>query len=315
MRQKTYVVTGASGHVGQAVVESLQARGHRTREVSRRAGVSIDDAGALTRAFSEADGAFVMIPFDMKARDLHEREQEMGMRLAAAVRAGGVPRVVLLSGTSAHLGRNAGSGLGAAMMEERLNDLGIAELVCLRGCFFMENFLNLGIVEQAKIGVFGTMFRGDVATPMVAARDVGARAAALLTGVPFHEPRVREILGARDYTMAEATKILGSAIGHPELTYVQVSYDDARRHMLGGGLSPSFIDAVVETARSFNAGMIWAREERSAANTTETTLERWARDAFGDDEVDAGRRQGRGVDGGVARDRSRGMSISSRPVD
>jgi hypothetical protein len=85
--------------------------------------------------------------------------------------------------------------------------------------------------------------------------------------------------------------------------------------MLGGGLSPSFNDAVVETARSFNAGMIWAREERSAANTTETTLERWARDAFGDDEVDAGRRQGRGVDGGVARDRSRGMSISSRPVD
>ena len=222
MRQKTYVVTGASGHVGRAVVESLHAGGHQTRDVSRRAGVSIDDSRALNRAFSEADGAFVMVPFDMTARDLHEREHEMGMRLTDAVRASGVARVVLLSGTSAHLGRNAGSGMGAAMMEARLNDLGIAELVCLRGCFFMENFLNLGIVEQVKTGVFGTMFRGDVATPMVAARDVGARAAALLTEEPFHEPRVRELLGARDYTMAEATKILGSAIGHPELTYVQV---------------------------------------------------------------------------------------------
>jgi len=281
MRQKTYVVTGASGHVGRAVVESLQTHGHQTRDVSRGTGISIDDARALKRAFSEADGAFVMIPFDVKAHDLHERENEMGMKLADAVRVSGVARVVLLSGTGAHLGRNAGSGMGAAMMEARLNDLGIAELVCLRGCFFMENFPNLGIVEQAKTGVFETMFRGDVATPMVAARDVGARAAALLTEEPFHEPRVREILGPRDYTMAEATKILGFALGHPELTYVQVPYDDARRHMLSGGLSPSFIDAVVETARSFNAGTIWAREERSAADTTETTLERWAREVFG----------------------------------
>src|SRR5262249_34847746 len=81
----------------------------------------------------EADGAFVMIPFDVKAHDLHERENEMGMKLADAVRVSGVARVVLLSGTGAHLGRNAGSGMGAAMMEARLNDLGIAELVCLRG--------------------------------------------------------------------------------------------------------------------------------------------------------------------------------------
>jgi uncharacterized protein YbjT (DUF2867 family) len=209
MGQKTYVVTGASGHVGRAVVETLQAHGHQTRDVSRRTGVSIDDAEALKRAFSEADGVFVMIPFDRTARDLHEREHEMGMKLADAVRASGVARVVLLSGTSARLGRNAGSGTGATMMEARLNDLGIAELVFLRGCFFMENFLNLGIVAQAKTGVYGTMFRGDVATPMVAASDVGARAAALLTEEPFHEPRVREILGAREYTMAEATEISG----------------------------------------------------------------------------------------------------------
>jgi NAD(P)-dependent dehydrogenase (short-subunit alcohol dehydrogenase family) len=90
MRPKTYVVTGTSGHVGRAAVESLHARGHRTREVGRRAGVSIDDAEAVKRAFSQADGAFVIIPFDVKARDLHERE--MGMKLADAVRARTRPR-------------------------------------------------------------------------------------------------------------------------------------------------------------------------------------------------------------------------------
>jgi hypothetical protein len=46
--------------------------------------------------------------------------------------------------------------------------------------------------------------------------------------------------------------------------------------MLGVGLPPSFVDAVTETARSFNVGLVWARERRSAQNTTPTTLEQFA---------------------------------------
>jgi uncharacterized protein YbjT (DUF2867 family) len=166
------------------------------------------------------DGAFLLIPFDMKAPDLHKREDEIGMKLAEAVKTAGVRHVVLLSGTTAHLREQSGTCLGAAMMEQRLDGLGIAELVHLHGAFFMENFLNMGIVDQAKIGVFRTMFRGDIATPMVATKEVGEKAAELLTEEPFRQPRVREVLGARDYTMAEATGILGSAIGKPELKYV-----------------------------------------------------------------------------------------------
>jgi uncharacterized protein YbjT (DUF2867 family) len=166
------------------------------------------------------------------------------------------------------------------MMEQRLDGLEIAELVHLRGCWFMENFFNMGIVDQAKAGVFRTMFRGDIATPMVAAKDVGERAAELLTEEPFRQPRVREVLGARDYTMAEATRILGSAIGKPDLKYVQLSYQDARKHMLGVGLSPSFVDAVTPTARIFNRGALRGKEERSAQNTTSTTLEQFAEEVF-----------------------------------
>lgn len=279
-RNKTYVVAGGTGRVGKAVAESLESRGHRIRVVSRKAAVSIDDAVALDRVFSGVDGAFLLIPFDMNAPDLHARESEIGRKLADAVTAAGVRRVVLLSGTSAHLGERAGSALGAALMEQRLDGLGIAELAHLRSAFFMENFFNLGIIAQAPTGTFGTMFRPDVATPMVATRDVGERAAELLTEEPFRQPRVREVLGARDYTMAEATRILGAAIGQPELRYAQVAYEDARRHMLGVGLSPSFVDAVTQTARSFNAGTVWAREPRSARNTTPTTLERWAEEVF-----------------------------------
>jgi uncharacterized protein YbjT (DUF2867 family) len=279
LQRKRYVVVGATSDVGKVVAEKLEAWGHQVRPVSRGAGVSIDDTEGLTQAFSGADGAFLMIPFDMQAPDLHERENEIGTKLAGAVKTAGVRRVVLLSGVSAHV--KAGSVLGAAMMEERLDGLGIAELVHVRAGFFMENFLKgLGLVAQADTGAYGTAFRPDVATPMIATTDVGKTAADLLTEEPFRQPRVRELLGPRDYTMAEATRILGSAIGKPELKYVQVPYEDARTSMLEMGVSPSFADAIMETARSFNDGDVWAREPRSAQNTTETTLERWAEDVF-----------------------------------
>jgi len=275
--EKTFVVVGSTGSVGKVVVERLEAAGHRVRPIARSAGASFDDAAALARAFAGVHGAFLMIPFDMKAPDIHEREKEIGLKLAEAVKAAGLQRVVLLSGTSAHLRERAGSALGASMMEERLNGLGVAELVHLRACFFMENHNNLGFLAQAQFGSYGTMFRPDLATPIIAAKDVGEKAAELLVEEPFRQPRLRELLGPRDYTMAEATRILGSAIGKPELKYVQIPYDDGRRAMLATGMSPSFADAVTDTARGFNEGAVWAMEKRGPQNTTDTTLEQFAR--------------------------------------
>ena len=220
-----------------------------------------------------------MIPFDMKAPNLHEWENEIGRKLAEAVEAARLQRVVLLSGISAHL--KSGSALGAAMMEERLDGLGIAELVHVRGAFIMENFIKgLPFEAQAQTGVYSAAFKPDVATPMIASKDIGEKIADLPLGEPFHQPRVRELLGPRDYTMAEATRILGSAIGKPDMKYVQCSYGDARKGMIGMGVSPSFADAVMETARSFNEGDVWAKEKRSGHNTTPTTLEQFARYAF-----------------------------------
>jgi uncharacterized protein YbjT (DUF2867 family) len=280
MTNKTYVVTGAAGAVGKVVAERLEAQGYQVRRVSRRDGVSFDDARTLMRAFSGVAGAFLMIPFDMQASDLHQREDEIGSKLAEAVKQAGVQRVVLLSGTSAHLKEEAGSGQGAAMMEERLAGLDIAELVSLRAAFFMENHFNFGLIEQARTGVYGTLFRPDIAMPMIAARDVGQTAAQWLVEEPFRQPRVRELLGAGDYTMIEATRILGSAIGKPALKYVHISYEEAYQAMLSRGLSPSFISAVIQTARSINTDTVWAREQRSAHNTTETTLEEFAQQVF-----------------------------------
>jgi uncharacterized protein YbjT (DUF2867 family) len=189
------------------------------------------------------------------------------------------------------------------MMEQRLNRLAIPELVHLRGAFFMENLLQ-GARQIAESGVFLWPFRPDRPTPMVAAADVGERAAELLTARSFDEwdtrgysvrlrealgllaepafaePRVDEVLGPRHYTLDEATRILGAAVGRTDVRYAQIPYDEARRAMIDAGMSPSFADAVMETARSFNDGLAWEQEARSRRNTTRTTLEQFAAEVF-----------------------------------
>jgi uncharacterized protein YbjT (DUF2867 family) len=275
----TYAVSGATGPVGRIVCDILAARGHRIRRISRADGVALDDRQALRHAFAEADAAFLMVPFDRRASDLHAWEDQIGENLAHAVTAAGIRRVVNLSGTSAHLGSRAGSGRGAAMMEERLNELDLKELVHLRGCFFMENHLQ-GIGSILQSGTYTWAFAPDIPTPMIAARDIGQIAAEILIGRGFDQPRVRELLGPRDYTMAEAIAILGRAIGRPDLAYRQLSSEDAERVMVSAGASRSFAAAVIETARSFNHGIQWSREPRSVQNTTSTTLETIAADTF-----------------------------------
>jgi len=115
---------------------------------------------------------------------------------------------------------------------------------------------------------------------MVCGRDVGQRAAALLIQDPFTGPPIQELHGAGDYSMTEVVKILGQAIGRDDVHYLQVSIEDARSGMLASGASPSFIDAIMDTARSFNEGEEWAREVRSSRNTAPTTLLQFAADVF-----------------------------------
>jgi uncharacterized protein YbjT (DUF2867 family) len=278
-RKKTFVVVGATGSVGRVVASTLESLGHQVRPVARSLRMPFERREKLNEAFSGAHGAYLMIPFDFGAPDLHRREAEIGDALAQAVAASGVPRVVLLSGLSAHLSEETvGSAKGAAMMEQRLNAMNIGELVHLRAAFFMENLLQ-GIPQMAQTGNFRWAFSGGKPMPMIAAKDIGVRAAEILVTAEVG-PRVQELHGPRDYSMAEAVSILGASVGLPNARYIQVSYEEGRAGMIGAGASPSLADAVMVTARGFNEGRVWAKEARSPRNTTETILETFSAETF-----------------------------------
>lgn len=271
---RTIVVVGATSEVGAEVSATLTRAGHTVLGVARSLGVALDDQAALDAAFLGADSAYVMIPFDVTAPDLHSFEDQVGARLASSIAKAGLRRVVLLSGLNAHL--RMGTSLGAALMEERLAALGLEQLVYLRASFFMENFVKgMGFAEQAASGVFASPFRADLPMPLIAARDIGERAAALLSAEHFPARRVIELHGGGSYTLAQATTILGRAIGK-DVSYQEAPFADAHAGMIANGISASFADALGETAASFNRGERWALEAPSAENATPTSFEAWA---------------------------------------
>lgn len=279
MGAKTVTVTGATGHIGKALAARLKRDGHEVRKASRTLGVADDDLMALTSAFFGADAVWLMIPPDFKTKNLRKRSEELGVKLATAVTGAKVKRVVFLSSINAHLSEGTGPILGLHDMERRLEGLEIPELVFLRPAFFMENLLG-GIEYIAHYGRYGAALRPDLAFPMISTADIAAKAAELLVEEPFTQPRVRELLGPREYTMTEAARILGEAIGKPDLKYAQLPYEETRRAMTSKGLTAGYAEAMNELSRHMNETMIQGTEPRSAVNTTETTLERFAREVF-----------------------------------
>jgi uncharacterized protein YbjT (DUF2867 family) len=279
MAKNIYAVTGATGHIGKVVIEKLKAVGHEVRAVSRKAGVPIEDAAALARAFKGAAGVFLMVPPDLTAADPRKRQNEVGAALCAAVKSSGVERSVFLSSIGAQLKDGTGPIAGLQDVEERLASLGLAELAILRPAYFMENHLQgIGLIRQS--GIYGSALKADVAFPMIATADIGAKAAELLQAGALGKRDVAELHGPRDYTMTQAAAILGASVGKPGLKYVQFPYEDARKAMAGMGLSAGMADSYIEMSRAFNEGLVRATQPRSAATTTPTTLEAFAEKVF-----------------------------------
>jgi uncharacterized protein YbjT (DUF2867 family) len=115
---------------------------------------------------------------------------------------------------------------------------------------------------------------------MIATRDIADVAATALTSRDWTGFRVRELLGPRDLTHAEATRIIGAAIGKPDLPYVTFPYADYAAAMVQAGLSQNVADLYAEMAKAFNDGIVVSREGRTAANTTPTTFEQFAREVI-----------------------------------
>jgi uncharacterized protein YbjT (DUF2867 family) len=202
---------------------------------------SVTDPDILGSAFAGAAAAYVMIPPSFDAEDYRLFQSEVGTVVAGALERAGV----------------------------RIHALH------LRAGYFMENFFNV-IPMIRGTGLVGMPIAADIPISMIAARDVGAYAAIRLLALDFEDTTTQELLGPRDVSMGEATRILGAAIGKPGLQYVQFPYQQAEQGLLQMGLSAAGAAMLMEMYWACNQGLVAGEEARAAENTTPTSLEEFA---------------------------------------
>jgi uncharacterized protein YbjT (DUF2867 family) len=285
----TIAVMGATGHVGGRIAERLLADGHTVRALGRspeklaalaRKGAEVltgdaADAAFLTTAFTGADGAFTLLPPNPTAPDFLARQAAEGEAIAGAIAASGVKHVVALSSVGADRPFGTGPIKGIHAQEERLKRLTGVNVLALRPGFFFENFLEvLPLIEHQ--GINGGAVAGTTVLPMIATQDVGDAGARALAARDWTGFQVRELLGPRDLTHDECTRIIGAAIGKPNLPYVRFPYADYAASLVQAGLSKSMADLYAEMSKAFDDGLVVSVEGRTATNTTPTTFETWA---------------------------------------
>ena len=291
---KNLVVLGATGHIGTALVHHLLAQGHRVTAVARpsarldaltQAGATaaagtLQDVAFLAGALRGADAAFLMVPApDTAVPDPLAVYHQQGKLIAQAVRASGLKQAVQLSSSGADQATGTGPIAGLHEQEARLQAIEGLRVAYLRPAYFMENLrAHVGLIQHQ--GIVGSATRPDLPFPMVATQDIAAKAAELLDAGDFEDRSVHYLLGPRNYSLQEATAIIGRAIGRPELPYVPFSYEDAKKGMLGAGMSERMADLYNELTRSINEEKVIVHEERTATSTTPTTLEEFVQKAF-----------------------------------
>ena len=284
-------VMGASGNTGKEIAMALLDAGRQVRALGRSQGKLADlkragaevltgdaaDPAFLARAFRGSAAVYTLLPTDRRSPDYLAQQRQEGEAIVTAIRESGVRYVVALSALGAELSDGTGLIAGLHAQEERLKRLEGTNVLLLRPVSFFENFFDaLPLIEQQ--GINADSVAPDLAVPMVASRDVADVAAKALMALDWKGVVVRELLGPRDLSYREATRILGERIGKPDLAYVQLSYAEMAEALVQAGLSPSFAGLYVAMTRAFNEGTVAPRAGRTPENTTPTRFEDFAGD-------------------------------------
>ncbi|MFC7134073.1 MULTISPECIES: NmrA family NAD(P)-binding protein [Salinibaculum] len=251
--EPTVLVTGATGTVGEFVVEELGQRECTVRALSRDPPADDEHAVAFDftkpetwgRAFEGGDTLFVVRP-----PDITRVGSTVNSAIDAAIRSG-VHHVVVLSVLGAE--RNP-------LLPHRRIERHVADADCtytfLRASFFMQNFDE---VHAADIRERDELFvpAGDGTTSFVDARDVAAVAAEALTE-HGHVNRAYDLTGPEALDYHEVAAVFSDVLGR-DISYRQPGALAFGRRKLDAGEQPGFVLVMLgiyTTARLGLAGRV-----------------------------------------------------------
>jgi NAD(P)H dehydrogenase (quinone) len=251
------LVTGASGHMGQRVVELLLEAGQKNIVATTRSpeklvafkerGVDVryadfNDSASLDKAFAGVD-RLLLISTDAIGTRLEQHKTA----IQAAEKAG-VKHVIYTSlahaDTSPVLFAPEHSGTEQALADSSMG------WTILRNNVYLE--YQISAIAQAY--QLGGIFKaaGDGKTAYVSREDC-ARAAAAALASDFDGKRILEISGSEAVTQAELAAIVSSITGQ-ELKYIPVELEAVIQGMVGSGLPRPVAEAYASFDTAIKVG-------------------------------------------------------------
>jgi uncharacterized protein YbjT (DUF2867 family) len=278
MDPDTYLVTGATGHVGRHVVAELLREGRPVRALTR------DPAcAALADDVDVREGSLASPPtglFDGVAGVFVFPADGAGDFARSAARAG-VERLVLLSSLAAALEHERDLGTASqvhhAPVEDAVRTSGAAWTILRPGTFAV-NLLAWSPAIRRTGGVRGP-YPLSAQAPIHEA-DVAAAAVAALTR-PGHVGQVHALTGPEALTRRAQLAAIGSAIGR-ELTFTEQEPAAFLAEMAGYGVQPDIVDMMLAHWSGTVDEPDVVRSVEPLVGRPGLTLEQWARDHAAD---------------------------------
>jgi len=237
----SYVITGATGHLGRLVVQELLSRGVPAGDITatgrditkvkdladrgvRVLAIDYDDPASLDAAFRGADRILLV-----STSEPGRRAQQHENAIDAAVRAG----AGLLAYTSI---ANAGTTSMRLAAEHQATEAALRAsgltYVLLRNSWYVENYTAQVPAILQRGSLAGSAGDGRVSAATRA--DYAAAAAAVLTG-DGHAGQAYELGGDEAFTLAELAAEIGAQAGQP-VGYLDLPEDEYARLLTSTGL-------------------------------------------------------------------------------
>jgi uncharacterized protein YbjT (DUF2867 family) len=254
------IITGSLGNISKPLTKELVQKGHQVTVISsnpenqtaieklgaKAAIGSVENSSFLTDTFTGADAVYCMIPradyFDPNL-DLDAFIREIGNNYAQAIEKSGVKRVVFLSSIGAHLEKNSGIILHYHKIEAVLNKLSDVAITFIRPTSFFYN-LEAYILTIQHQGIIAANYGADKIIPWVSPLDIASAIAEEII-TPLDGKKVRYV-ASEELTGYETARILGEAIGKPDLKWVLTTDEETLAGLKNFGMQPKIAEDLVE---------------------------------------------------------------------
>ena len=265
-------ITGSLGHIGKPLVQDLVQNGHSVTVISSNAEKQkeietlaakasigkLEDAVFLTTAFTGADAVFIMEPpvdfFDHQL-DITAYYSKLGHNFVRAIRQSGVKRIVHLSSIGGHMDKGNGvlhfHHLVETILKELPADIALTHVRPLAFYYNLEGFIP--VIKNA--GLIAANYGGDDIIAWASPVDIAAAVSEELTS-PAATRKIRYIV-SDELTCNETARILGEAIGKPDLKWVVIADEEMQGRLVKAGMAPHLAAGLVEMNAAMHSGKLF----------------------------------------------------------